>query len=190
MTESSTAEPREFVIKAKPATAENLKGYGWVIGPNTDAPASGTKFFEDAVALRKPTQFQSDETTILSLATIDRREFKVQWVERHSQHTQTFIPLGGKPFLAVLGRPTPDKEVPDLEDLEAFVFSGQDGFCMDIGTWHEFPFAIVDDTNVVVILREDTNQSLQAKENNEAVGPDLEKRDIAGRNNVRIKIEI
>lgn len=189
MSDTAT-EPREFVIPVQPATAEALKGYGWIIGPGTDAPASEANFFEDSVALRKPTQFQSDETTILSLATVNRREFKVQWVERHSQHTQTFIPLGGKPFVAVLGRPTPGKELPELEDLHAFLFDGQDGFVMDIGTWHEFPFAVVDDTNVIVILREATNQSLQVKENNEAVGDDLEKRDIAGRNNVKIVIKL
>jgi len=119
---------------------------------------------------------------------VQRRPFEVQWVERHMQHTQSFIPLAGKPFVLVMARPT-EAELPEVDDLEAFLFDGTDGFVMDIGTWHEFPFAIVDDTDVVVILREATNQSLQVVENNEAIGDDLEKRDIAGRAGARIRIE-
>lgn len=66
-------------------------------------------------------RFQSAEETLLTVATVDRRDLRVRWMERHFKHTQTFIPLGGKPFIVVLAPPN-DKELPDLDQVRAFLF--------------------------------------------------------------------
>ena len=110
-------------------------------------------FYEGAVRLSAPAQFSSDADTEITLAAIDRRPLRVRYMERHFKHTQTFIPLQGKAFAMVLTPPNND-ELPDLTMARALVFDGSAGFCLHIGTWHEFPLALLDDTRVVVILRD------------------------------------
>jgi hypothetical protein len=34
-------------------------------------------------------RFQSAEETLLTVATVDRRDLRVRWMERHFKHTQT-----------------------------------------------------------------------------------------------------
>ncbi len=112
-------------------------------------------------------------------------------MEYHNKHTQTFIPLEGKPFVAVLGKPTcrrPDgswddtkDQTPEVDNVEAFYFDGAAGFVMNIGTWHEFPFAVEPESNVVVILTNETTDNLKNVVDGEAHGDDLCKRDLQKR---------
>lgn len=178
---------RNLTVRVEEATPAVLEGYGDILG-RTDVPVSVSEFME-TVELRKPVRFISDDKTILSLATLHRRPLEVRWLERHYKHTQTFIPLGGKPFVIALAKPT-EAEFPDPEDVRAFLFDGSCGLTMNVGTWHEFPFALADPTDMVVILRSETNQNLHNVSDNEASGEDLDKRDVAKRAGVRIHLVI
>jgi len=112
-------------------------------------------------------------------------------MERHFKHTQAFISLGSKPFVAVLAPPN-SSDTPDLDKVEAFLFDGQAGFVMHVGTWHEFPFAMLDDTNLVVILRKEATEGL-IRDNviqDEALGPDLDKKDLQARFGITFRIEV
>lgn len=184
------ASAKRLYIKVKPATPEVVAPYGRILGPGSGVKPGSSGFYEGKVAISKPVQFQSDQDTCLSLAVVQPRPFEIQYLERHFKHTQAFIPLGGKPYVAVFGAPTPDGDLPDLEKLEAFRFSGEDGFCMHIGTWHEFPFALEPDTHVVVVLRNETNRNLAAKQNNEAHGDDLDKKNILQRTGVVLTLDV
>ncbi len=104
---------------------------------------------------------------------------------------QTFIPLEGKAFVVVLAPPN-DDELPDLDQVRAFLFDGSCGFTMKKGTWHEFPFALVDGSNVIVILRSETARNLM-KENvidGEAHGPDLDKKNLVVRTGVTLEVKM
>lgn len=174
-------------VRVEEATPAALEGFGDILG-RTDVPVSVSDFME-TVELRKPVRFISDDKTILSLATVHRRPLEVRWLERHYKHTQTFIPLGGRPFVIALAKPT-EAEFPDPADVRAFLFDGTQGITMNVGTWHEFPFALADPTDLVVILRSETNQNLHNISDNEASGEDLDKRDVARRAGVRISLLI
>lgn len=174
-------------VPVQEATPAALDGFGDILG-RTDVPVAISDFME-AVELRKPVRFASDDKTILSLATVHRRPLEVRWLERHYKHTQTFIPLGGRPFVIALAKPT-QAEFPDPADVRAFLFDGTQGITMHVGTWHEFPFALADPTDLVVILRSETNLNLQNISENEASGEDLDKRDVARRAGVRIHLQI
>lgn len=187
--DGSSLERRTLV--AKPATLEALAPYGQILGRGTGASEGISDFYEGAVTTSKPVDFKSDEDTCLSLATLQPRTLEIKYLERHFKHTQTFIPLGGKPFVAVFGAPT-DGEMPDLDKLEAFHFDGQSGFTMHIGTWHEFPFAVEEDTDMVVILRTETTRNLASDnvKDNEAHGPDLDKKNLLQRTGTIFEIEL
>ena len=83
----------------------------------------------------------------------------------------------GRAWLA----PPGTAEVPDPTAVRAFRFDGSQGVCMKRGTWHEFPFALDDDTHAIVILRHETNRNLQNKIGTEAHGDDLDKKDVRAR---------
>lgn len=179
------------ILEAKPATPEALAPYGRILGAGTGAAVGVSDFYEGAVAVSKPVDFKSDDDTALSFATLQPRAFEIKYLERHFKHTQTFIPLGGKPFVAVFGAPT-DGEMPDIDALEAFRFDGQAGFTMHIGTWHEFPFALEDDTNMVVILRNETTRNLSTEnvKDDEAHGPDLDKKNLVQRTGTIFEVTV
>lgn len=179
------------VLKVKPATIEALKPYGEVLGFDPAVPPLPIDFYDGKAKVRRVVNFVSDGQTELPVVTLQRRPLEVRWMERHFKHTQAFISLGAKPFVAVFAPPN-DKDTPDLDRVEAFLFDGHAGFVMHVGTWHEFPFAVLDDTNLVVILRREATEGL-IRDNviqDEALGPDLDKKDLQRRFNVIFKLEL
>ena len=159
------------------ATREALEPYGTLFGVDHSSPPRHSAFYGDKVELWSPGEFRSDADTCLSLARVHRRPNEVVWMERHFKHTQAFLPLGGAPFAVVVGAPT-NLSQPDPDSVRAFRFDGSAGFMMHIGTWHEFPFALDQSADMIVVLRNETNRNLEVRENDEALGGDLEKRNL------------
>ena len=168
------------------ATPENLAGYGWIIGQPGGVGRDKIDFYGRDVRVTQPAPFHSNEDTCLNLVSFTERPLSVRWMEYHTKHTQTFIPLSGKPFYMVLGKPTqrrPDGGFdesrpphPDLDDVVCFYFDGSAGLVMDVGTWHEVPFPLAGDTHFVVICTNETNDNLeQQDEHGESCGGDLDK---------------
>ena len=77
---------------------------------------------------------------------------QVLYLERHSEITQAFIPLGGSPFVMVLAPPDAPIEngMPTLDSLRAFVLPGDKAIQIHRGTWHEVPIPIVDQSLLIV----------------------------------------
>jgi ureidoglycolate lyase len=62
---------------------------------------------------------------------------------------------------------------------------------MHIGTWHEVPFPLIDQTNFVAIVTNETNRNLEEHDENfESQGGDLVKRQLARRLNVHLEIDL
>lgn len=181
----------ERTLQVREATAEALAPYGVLLGPERPRSQHIGDFYRGAVAVHEPVAFVSDDDTCLSLTTVQPRPLEIEYLERHFKHTQTFIPLAGKPFVAVLGTPG-DDEMPDLDRLEAFRFDGSSAFCMHIGTWHEFPFALEANTQLLVILRNETTRNLAADNvvDGEAHGGDLDKKNLIKRSGSRIRVAL
>ena len=169
-------------ITVEPATRETLAPFGDIVSVDKGMAHLPSPFYDGKVRVFRPAGFTTDSDAEIAVALVDRRPLTVEFMERHFKHTQMFVPLEGKPFVAVLAPPN-DKDLPDLDEARAFLFDGSGGFSMHIGTWHEFPFALVDDTQFVVLLRNETTTALR-RENvieGEGVGPDLDKKNIVRR---------
>jgi ureidoglycolate lyase len=178
--ESPTADLPVIDLAVEPATPENIAAFGELVG-GAGTPTIPPSAFYSQVQSYRP-NFVSDEETEIALCTVQRRPLRVRYMERHFKHTQVVLPLGGKPFVAVLAPPT-GTDLPDLDQARAFLFDGQAGLSMHIGTWHEFPFALFDDTQLVVLLRREATQALRAENivDGEGVSGDLDKKDITRR---------
>jgi ureidoglycolate lyase len=187
-----TPQPAKIrVLKARQATAEALRPYGEILGFDPKVAPLPIDFYDGKAKVRRVVNFVSDGQTEMPVVTVDRRPLEVRWMERHPKHTQAFISLAAKPFVAVFAPPS-EAETPEIDKVEAFIFDGQAGFVMKQNTWHEFPFALLDDTHLVVVLRKEATDGL-IKDNviqDEAVGPDLIKRDLKARFGVTFKIEL
>lgn len=172
-------------LPVEAATNANTAPFGVILGPGADSPVITSAFYGPALSMKKPATFVADATLEITVATLRRRPLAASWMERHFLHTQTFIPLGGRPFLLILAPPN-DAALPDLDQARALLFDGGAGFCMHLGTWHEFPLALVDETSLLILIRRDTARDLKRQEGNEAHGPDLDKKDILARTGVRL----
>jgi ureidoglycolate lyase len=178
----TSSDDRTAIIEliVETATPANIAPFGELVG-GAAFPVIPPSAFYDEVRTYRPS-FISDEQTEIAVCALKRRPLRVRWMERHFKHTQVFLPLGAKPFIAVLAPPT-ETDLPNIADARAFLFDGHAGLSMHIGTWHEFPFALVDDTQLIVVLRTDATKGL-LKENiidGEGVSPDLDKKDITRR---------
>jgi len=172
------------------ASAASIAPFGELLGVDRGRPTTRTRFYDDAVELVEKPPFVSDADTCLSIARVRPRPFEVTWMERHFKHTQVFLPLSREPFAVVLAPPTPAGNLPDLAAVRAFRFAGDCGLMMHLGTWHEFPFALQAPADMVVILRNETNRNLDAIEDGEAVGEDLEKRNVRRRFGVTLRFAL
>ena len=173
------------------ATADNLADYGGLIDIPEHSEALPVAFYEGSVRVFTPVNFISDDDTQVTLASVDARPFQVTWLERHFKHTQTFIPLSGRPFVMVLSKPT-DADMPDLSSVQAFLFDGSAGLALHIGTWHEFPFALANDTRLVVILRKEATNALMKDVvvKGEGHSGDLDKKDIQVRLGIELRVDL
>ena len=171
-----------ITLDVHPAEAAALAPFGRILGGAAGAATVPVDFYRGHVRMSYPVAFRCDHPVELTLATVSPRPPEVRYMERHFQHTQTFIPLGGRPFVAVMAPPSAG-DLPDLDAVRAFRFDGSAGFALHLGTWHEFPFALQADSELVVVLSTQTGYDLHARDaaTQEAFGPDLDKKDIVAR---------
>jgi len=177
------ADATHIHLKVRPATPEALAPYGVILGSDCGVERLPIDFYEGTVEVRRPGNFRCDSELDVTVCRLQPRPLELDYLERHPCHTQSFIPLGGKPFYAVFAPATPDNGLPDPECLEAFRFDGSAGFMMFENVWHDFPFAEVADTDIIVLLSHATTESLHSDNviEGEAVGSDIEKRNIRHR---------
>ena len=180
------------ILKPVVATPESLKGYGYLIGEPDGRVRDKMDFYGTDVKVTQPAKFNGNADLCLNLVSFQQRALAVKWMEFHTKHTQTFIPLNGKPFYMVLGRPTcrrPDgawdeaqTQLPDPDSVKAFYFDGSGGVVMEKGTWHEVPFPTDGTTHFVCICTNETNDNLEDQlPDGECEGGDLSKRNMKTR---------
>jgi ureidoglycolate lyase len=181
--------PRTLTLQPVVATAESLAGYGYLIGEPAGLKRDKIDFYGKEVRVSQPARFHGNDDLCLNLVTFQPRPLTVRWMEFHTKHTQTFIPLAGKPFYMVLGKPTcrladgswdeSASTLPDPQSVRAFYFDGTGGIVMDIGVWHEVPFPTEGETHFVCICTNETNDNLEAQgADGDCEGGDLSKRNM------------
>ena len=165
-------------IRVEEADAARLAPFGWMLASRAEIPGRRLNFYPGE--MRSPCSFVTDAQADISVVRLEKRPFEIVYMERHWKHTQAFLPLGGRPFVLAMAPPA-EGDVPDLAAIRAFRFAGDAGFCMRVGCWHEFPFALEDGTDVAVVLRTETYRNLANVVGDEASGDDLDKKNLRRR---------
>jgi ureidoglycolate lyase len=76
--------------------------------------------------------------------------FEITLMERHPLASQTFVPLGRRPYLVVVA---PAGEPPSAADLRVFLASGEQGVNYHPGVWHHPLLAVGQQSDFLVIDR-------------------------------------
>ncbi|MBM3924719.1 MAG: hypothetical protein FJ320_01820 [SAR202 cluster bacterium] len=124
-------------IKIEPLTDEAFSPFGQVLGrknttPNFEARGGSTLSWKVDYECKGVTEVQYMRVDFQPVWSID-------FVERHTEVTQSFIPVNGSPMVFVVAPATDIKDpasAPDPDKFRAFYMDGTKGVMLNIGTWH------------------------------------------------------
>jgi ureidoglycolate lyase len=122
-----------FVVMAEPLTDEAFAPFGQVID-------TGDMVME----------LRDGEEFMLNVLSYDRRELKVDHLNRHHKATQALVALAGKPTLLVVAAKEFDFSTRDhLKHIRAFICDGTAGVNLSLATWHWGPYPLMDHVDLV-----------------------------------------
>jgi ureidoglycolate lyase len=147
-----TIVPTHTTLTLKPMalTAEAFEPFGRVLteAGRTRLPVNT---YGDKLDLYRE-NFETDQPIEWFIVVGRPRWNGVLFLERHKQLTQTFIPVGGKPFYTIVAPPEAvDRDgfiQPD--QMRAFSVPGDAAIQIHRGTWHENPMPLQNDTRLLV----------------------------------------
>jgi ureidoglycolate lyase len=147
-------------IVARQLDRETFAPFGEVLGTGT--PELPIDLYDGTIELTRPGELEADQPVEFLLLRSSVRPLRLKYIERHHQLTQTFIPLAGHPFVAVVARPDARIEngVPAPDEVNAFVVPGDAGINIHRGTWHEPPFPLVEGGLTICISHRALTQGL------------------------------
>lgn len=124
MPDSVPTSRRVVKIAPRPLTPEAFAEFGAVVGPEKLVLTS--------------TEFPF----FTNLATLEPADRPITYVNRHHDHNQIFLTLGGKPMIVVVASPRLSGEDIHPEDVQAFVTDGNTAIVFHVDTWHLAPRAV------------------------------------------------
>jgi ureidoglycolate lyase len=123
-------------LPTRPIGAAGFAPYGWL----ADADGAAGRPINEGSSLRIDGVGELQLTTAggapcLALFRAQPRNPRGPWrqLERHRLGTQTFVPLGGVPYLMLVAL---GDERPDVATLAAFAVAGHQAVTLRAGTWH------------------------------------------------------
>jgi ureidoglycolate lyase len=181
---SIPADPMEQTIAVEPISREAFAPFGDVLAHQGLTPL-GTKLYGDKISTCRGPAFESDQPVEFLLMKSAIRDFRIVYLERHLELTQTFIPLAGNPFVIVVARPNAaeDDGVPRIDEIKAFQVPGSMGVNIHRGTWHEVPFPVVEGGLMLVTSHQSLTRGLESglNQQREIYKLDVEKRNVTER---------
>ncbi|MDA8194695.1 MAG: ureidoglycolate lyase [Thermaerobacter sp.] len=150
-------------IPVQEATAQRLQPYGVLLDGQVQRPGLSIPFYQGSVEEGDNLDFVCRGRPVIRTARISKRSPDVDWLEFHRVLTQVFIGLGGHSFVMVLGRPSPEATVPDLDQVEAFRFRPGHGVMLHQRVWHDFPMADGEPVTVFTINSEEVVAALASQ---------------------------
>lgn len=189
----SSTDLKVEIVRIERVTRESFAPFGTLLAPE-GVEKLQRHVYEGKIESYRPGSFESDRPVEWVVSRLGVRSYTVVYMERHFMLTQTFIPLGGNPIIMVVARPDArlERDIPSVDEIRAFVVPGDAAVNIHRGTWHEPPYPLVDGTMVLMTNHQILLDGLASKpdENRELQKPDLDKRNVAERANLLIKLEL
>jgi ureidoglycolate lyase len=115
--------------------------------------------------------------TGFGILEVDKRSKDFTNLERHVKTEEIFFALDAD-VIVLVGKATPNQEVPDIETVKAFKLEKGKGVFLFIGTWHWLPYPLAEKARLLVVFQQGT------------VDYDLEIKDLKKLKGVTFSIEI
>lgn len=189
----STAGLIVKTVRVEPVTRQSFAPFGTLLSPD-GVEKLPRHVYDGKIESYRPGSFESDRPVEWVVSRLGVRSYTVVYLERHFLLTQTFIPLGGNPIIMVVARPDArlEYEIPAADEIHAFMVPGDAAVNIHRGTWHEPPYPVVDGSVVLMTNHKALLDGLASRpdEHNELQKPDLDKRNVAERAGLLIKLEL
>lgn len=189
----STTELRVETIRIEQVSRAAFAPFGELLSPH-GVEQLQRHVYEGKIQSYRPGSFESDRPVEWVVSRLGIRSYTVVYLERHFMFTQTFIPLGGNPMIMVVARPEArlENEIPAPDEVRAFLVPGDAAVNIHRGTWHEPPYPVVEGSLVLMTNHQVLNESLASRpdDNRELQKPDLDKRNVAERAGLLLKLEL
>lgn len=184
----SAVQPTFRELMIEDADAAKVEEFGWLVGSNAGREGSESVYYPGSMNWRFD-EFASDDDTTVIVSRPKPRPMRVRWMERHAKHTQTFVPLGGRPFVIVVAPPN-EGTLPDLDRVRAFRIDGTQALMLKKDCWHDYPYAIQSNSDLLIIMRRETMDNLGARTfiDGETHAPDVDKNDLQARLGVVLEL--
>ncbi|MFD4668749.1 ureidoglycolate lyase [Lentzea sp. NPDC058450] len=182
-----------FTIVPEPITPEAFAPFGEVVSVEA-TPKLPIDLYNGLNAIHGPMLLEADEPVEFIYFRVGYRGGDIRYLERHHGVTQTFIPLGGIPFVSVVAAPDAPLAdgFPDFAAVRAFLVPGDAVLNIRRGTWHEPPFPTQDGQKFFISSTPGVTKGLQSAVNadGEVHKLDVDKRNPVFRTGRRLRVEM
>jgi ureidoglycolate lyase len=180
-------------IRAETLTREAFAPFGDVLS-DEGLERLPIDFYGERFDFFRAGDFESDQPVEWLISRGRIREFRILFLERHLELTQTFIPLAGHPFVLAVAAPDALEEdgIPALHAIHAFLVPGDRAVNLHRRTWHEPPFPLVDGALCLYTSHKSLTRGLTGglDARGEVDLLDVEKRNITERAGFVLRIEL
>ena len=179
-----------YTIIAEPLTPEAFAPFGTVL-TRRDQERLPINLYGGKVDVYRPAALDADQPLEWLLTRNHVRDFQVTYLERHHGVAQAFVALE-QPFISCVAAPDCDlvDGVPAFDQVHAFIVPAGQACQIHKGTWHEPPFALVDQSYTLITshqaLTAGLGLALNAK--GEIGDMDVDKRNITERTGKALRI--
>lgn len=108
--------------------------------------------------------------TGFGILEVNKRSKDFTNLERHVKTEEIFFALDAD-VIVLVGKATPNQEVPDIETVKAFKLEKGKGIFLFIGTWHWLPYPLAEKARLLVVFQQGTvDYDLEIKDLKELKG--------------------
>lgn len=184
------ASVETYTIIAEPLTPEAFEPFGVVL-TRRDQERLPINLYGGKVDVYRPAPLDADQPLEWLLTRNHVRDFQVTYLERHHGVAQAFVALE-QPFISCVAAPGCDlvDGVPAFDQVHAFIIPAGQAAQIHKGTWHEPPFAIVDQSYTLITSHQALTAGLGlALDGKGEIGDlDVDKRNILERTGKQLRI--
>ena len=143
-------------IKVKYPTPENFAKFGTIVVPSfKESPATFSENHNYWHNVADISGLKGEGTVGYLEIERKNRKFYLEKMERHQETLEAFIPMSGAGIFC-LAPVSPDRDVPDINSIEAFYIDGSSSFFLAPGVWHWLPFALTPQIKFTLLLKKTT----------------------------------
>ncbi len=139
-------------LEVNSITNVSFADYGYLISNENIEPKmeENTFTFWDDLA-----EMNIEGKTGFGILEVNKRNKEFTNLERHVKTEEVFFAID-KDVVVLVGKATPNQEVPEIETVKAFKLENGKGVLLYKGTWHWLPYPLAKKARLLVVFQQGT----------------------------------